>query len=112
MNDDGVKSFAVAIVKQACEDYIKCLRTVQKHSDVRNAVKRLMRRKSITTLQEAEVTRQQEMQDARFQIEEIENFFRSEWFNSVSAIEPEMLIERLQEMAKGKKWVSMKIGQM
>ena len=112
MNDDGVKSFAVAIVKQACEDYVKCLRRVQRYSDAKEAVKRLMRRKAITTLQEAEVTRQQELQDAKIQISEIENFFRSEWFNSVSAIEPEVLINRLREMAKGKKWVSMKITQM
>lgn len=40
--------------------------------------------------------------DARGMCREIERFFRSEWFELLTAINPEMLIRKLREEAKTK----------
>jgi hypothetical protein len=112
MNDDGAKTFVVAIVKQACEDYIKSARRIQKNEDVLKAIPRIMKRSGVKTSAQAEAIRQQELLDAQIQIDNIERFLRSDWFNSVSEIKPEALIAQLKVMAKSKKFVSMKITQM
>ena len=67
---DSLKALANAIIVQAAKDYRQALRKQQKEPD--NAA-------------------------ARIRIEEVERFFRSDWYRLLTAVDGEMMIRMLRE---------------
>lgn len=67
---DGYEKLANAIVLQAVKDYRFALRRLEKYPRNNSAI---------------------------YTKREIERFFRSEWYTSLTSVEPEMLIKKLEE---------------
>lgn len=67
---DGYEKLANAIVLQAVKDYRFALRRLEKYPRNNSAI---------------------------YTKREIEWFFRSEWYTSLTSVEPEMLIKKLEE---------------
>ena len=67
---DGYEKLANAIIIQAAKDYRVALRKLQRKSNNK---------------------------DAQAEKESIERFFRSDWFRSLTEVDGEMLIRKLQE---------------
>lgn len=73
---DRYEKLANAIILQAVRDYRNALRNLRKHPQSRESL------------------------DTK---DEVERFFRSQWYRILTAVNGEMLIERLQEEAAGQK---------
>ena len=67
---DPYQNLANAIVSQAAKDYRKALKRLKKHPSNETAL---------------------------YPKREVERFFRSDWYASLTMVDPEMLIKRLNE---------------
>ena len=67
---DPYQNLANAIVSQAANDYRKALKRLKKHPGYETAL---------------------------YSKREIERFFRSDWYASLTTVDPEMLVKRLNE---------------
>ena len=108
MNDDALMAVSVSIVRQACDDYLSCVRRIQRNQDIDASINRYMRQKRIETQEQAETVRKRELNNAKAQKDEIENFFKGEWFSMMSSANPDRLINRLNEISGTNRTLSMK----
>lgn len=71
---DGYQALANAIVKQAAMDYMSAVKYLKNHPDSRNAMEKAM---------------------------ECERFFHSDWYETLTDVDADYLIERLRKKVLG-----------
>ena len=70
---DGYKNLANAIILQAVKDYRKVLRKLNRNS---------------------------QNKDAKRTVSEVEKFFRSDWYKTLTSVDGELLIKKLREESR------------
>lgn len=75
---DGLEELGIVIITQAAEDYRKCRRKLNPGPGKKKAV----------------IPIQKELQD---RIQEIEEFFLSDWFGQLTTLDGKMILERLRK---------------
>ena len=70
---DGYENLANAIILQAVKDYRKALRKLNRNS---------------------------QNKDARRTVSEVEKFFRSDWYKTLTSVDGELLIKKLREESR------------
>ena len=70
---DGYENLANAIILQAVKDYRKALRKLNRNS---------------------------QNKDAKRTVSEVEKFFRSDWYKTLTSVDGELLIKKLREESR------------
>lgn len=103
MDRKDTERIAIAIVSQACIDYRTSLVKVKRYQDIEKIIPRLMKTKAVRSLEQAEMVRRERLKEEQDKIQNIENFFRGQWFAKLCNIDPNYLMRGLQELAEGKR---------
>ncbi len=75
---DGLEELGIAIITQAAEEYRKCLRRLKPGLGKKKAA----------------VSTEKKLRD---RIQELEEFFLSDWFGQLTRVDGEMILERLRK---------------
>ena len=84
--DDGAQLLAVGIVRQAVNDYCNCVESLAFNNDT----------KYIRTELE-ENTRQQTIKEILIEMQEIEKFFKSDWYKELCVFDGDYMIKTTKE---------------
>lgn len=105
----GYKGFAMAIVEQACEDYLHGVKVVKslvlekdKHIEKMVKADKKLKRRVLTKQRYIEREYRNRLNIELIELKQIESFFRSEFYRTICEAGGEYIITRLKEKAIAK----------
>ena len=95
-NCAGYDALASAIVQQACFDYVDATVRIE-YLKTAEALQRYKKYKTIKNLTQAKSRIERDIEEAQFQIDEIEGFLKSQWYTELCSYNPEYIKKLLDE---------------